>query len=141
MIEINHNTAIDEAEISYVASRSAGPGGQNVNKVETRITLRFDLEASNGLKAQQKELIRERLSTRINKEGILQVSSQRHRSQSANKEAALERFIGLVQGALEVNPTRRPTRTPRGVHRRRLENKRFRSQVKKNRSRDYRDDE
>ena len=140
MIQITDQVAIDDAELSYVASRSAGPGGQNVNKVSTRITLRFDLEASPSLREEEKARLRERLATRINKDGVLQVSSQRYRTQSGNREAALERFVELVRAALEVSTPRRKTRVPRGVNRRRLENKRRRSEVKRQRSRDYRDE-
>ncbi len=137
MIEINDDVSIAESELGFSASRSSGPGGQNVNKVSTRVTLRFDLEASPDLTAEQKELIRERLATRISKQGVLSVSSQRERSQSANREAATARFVELLRAALDVDPERRPTRVPRGVDRRRLENKRKRSKVKRRRSRRY----
>lgn len=138
MIEINDEVAIDEAELDFAASRSAGPGGQNVNKVATRMTLRFDLAGSPSLSPEHKERIRERLSTRISKAGVLSVSSQRHRTQAANRDAARERFVELVRGALEEQPERRPTRTPRGVRRRRLEGKRRRGRLKQDRSRDFR---
>ena len=137
MLPITDDIAIPDSELSFTASRSSGPGGQNVNKVSTRVTLRFDLEASPQLTAEQKERIRERLATRVSKQGVLSVSAQRERSQSANREAATERFVELLQAALEVEPERRPTRVPRGVERRRLENKRRRSQVKRQRSRRY----
>ncbi len=137
MISINDDISIPESELSFTASRSSGPGGQNVNKVSTRITLRFDLDASPQLTAEHKEQIRERLATRISKRGILSVSAQRERSQSANREAATERFVELLQAALDVDPERRPTRVPRGIERRRLEDKRKRSQVKRRRSRRY----
>ena len=135
MIRINDEIAIDPAELNYVASRSSGPGGQNVNKVSTRITLRFDLEGSASLEPEHKERIAERLATRINKEGVLQVSSQRHRTQAANREAATERFADLVRQALDVPAKRRPTRKPRSVDRRRLEEKRRRARVKSQRGR------
>ncbi|MCP3956456.1 MAG: aminoacyl-tRNA hydrolase [bacterium] len=140
MIPITEDLAISESELDFTASRSSGPGGQHVNKVSTRITLRFDLDASPNLSEEQKERIRERLATRINKDGILSVSSQRARSQSANREAATERFVELLQRALEVDPERRPTRVPRGARRRRLENKRKRSRLKQDRSRRYESD-
>jgi ribosome-associated protein len=137
MIEINDEVTIDDAELDFAASRSAGPGGQNVNKVETRMTLRFDLEASTSLSPEHKERIRERLSTRISKAGVLAVSSQRHRTQAANRDAARERFVELLREALEEEAQRRPTRTPRRVHKRRLEGKRRRGRLKQNRSRDF----
>ncbi|MEM7351885.1 MAG: alternative ribosome rescue aminoacyl-tRNA hydrolase ArfB [Acidobacteriota bacterium] len=141
MIQINHDVSIPHSELSFAASRSSGPGGQNVNKVSTRITLRFDLEGSPSLSPEQKALIGERLATRISKEGILSVSAQRERSQAANREAAVERFTELLQQALEVDPERRPVRVPARFRRRRLESKRRRSQVKKERSRRYPTDE
>ncbi len=140
MIPITDDLAIDESELGFSASRSSGPGGQNVNKVATRVTLRFDLEASPNLSAEQKARIRERLPTRVSKAGVLSVSAQRERSQSANRELARERLVGLLRGALEVEPDRRPTRVPKRVDRRRLEEKRRRSQVKRERSRRYRPD-
>ncbi len=141
MIQITDDLSIPDSELSFTASRSSGPGGQNVNKVSTRITLRFDLEASPQLSAEQKELIQERLATRISKEGILSVSAQRERSQSANREAATERFGELLRQALEIDPERRPTRVPKGVDRRRLQDKRRRARVKRQRSQRYRADE
>ena len=138
MIPINDDISIPESELSFSASRSSGPGGQNVNKVSTRITLRFDLEASPQLTDEQKARVRERLATRVSKDGVLSVSAQRERSQSANREAATERFAALLRAALEVDPERRPTRVPRGVDRRRLEEKRKRSRLKRERSRHYR---
>ena len=137
MIPINDDVSISESEISFAASRSSGPGGQNVNKVSTRVTLRFDLEASPNLSAEQKEKVRRRLATRVSKQGVLSVSAQRERSQSANRARALERLVELLGQALEDEPERRPTRVPRSVDRRRLENKRRRAKVKSQRSRRY----
>ena len=93
--------------------------------------------ASPHLSPEQKEQVRERLATRVSKQGVLSVSAQRERSQSANREAALERLVELLRQALEVDPKRKPTRTPKGVERRRLENKRRRSRLKRERSRRY----
>lgn len=140
MIQITEDIAISDSELGFTASRSSGPGGQNVNKVATRVTLSFDLEGSPHFSDEQKELIRERLATRINKDGILSVSSQRERSQSRNREAARERLGELLRQALEVDPERRATRIPRGVDRRRLEEKRKRARLKQQRSRRYRTD-
>lgn len=137
MVRITDDLEIDGDELTFSASRSSGPGGQHVNKVSTRITLRFDLEATEALSAEQKELVREHLRTRISKAGVLSVSSQRERSQAANRRRATERFAELLRDALEVPAERRPTRTPARAKRRRLEDKRRRSQLKRERSRRY----
>jgi len=130
-IPVNPQLTIPEREVSFETSTSSGPGGQNVNKVETRVTLLFDLEASDSLDPEQKETIRDRLATRINKAGVLRVVSQKHRSQSANRQAATERFAALLAEALEQTPPRKKTKPSRTARRRRLRNKRRRSEIKK----------
>ena len=122
----------DELEFRY--SRSSGPGGQNVNRVETRVTLLFDVHGSPSLTDAQKQRIAMRLNTRINKEGILRVVSQRFRTQDANRKASIERFHELIAGALARQRRRRKTRVPRAAKRRRIESKRRRGEVKRSRS-------
>ena len=134
-IEITSGLAIPDDELRFVGSRSSGPGGQNVNKVESRVTLLFDLEASPSLSDRQKELVRTRLATRINKQGVLRVVSQRHRTRAANVKAVRERFAELLAAALRRDPPRRPTRPPAAAERRRLEEKRRRAKRKRERSR------
>jgi len=134
LLEIAAGLALPEEEISYVTSRSGGPGGQNVNKLETRVTVRFDLAASPSLSEEQKALLRERLATRITRAGILHVTAQKHRSQGANREAALERFTELLREAMLEETPRKKTRIPRAVHRRRVEDKKRRGQRKQERS-------
>ena len=129
----DESLAIPGDELDFKTSRSSGPGGQNVNKVETRVTLLFDLESSTSLADEQKALLRERLASRISKEGVLRVTSQKHRTQKANREAAVERFHQLVADALSERAPRRRTRTPRAAKRRRLEAKRRRSDLKRRR--------
>jgi ribosome-associated protein len=140
-VEINPNLEIEESEISYTFSRSSKPGGQNVNKVSTRVTLLFDLEASGSLTEQQRERICEKLASRIGKDGILRVVSQKHRTQKANREAALERFAGLLADALKPRRRRKPTAVPREVKEGRLEAKRRRSRIKQARARPSADSE
>ena len=130
-LPINPRLSIPEREIAFATSTSSGPGGQHVNRVETRVTLLFDLEASESLSAEQRERIRERLATRINKAGVLRVTSQKHRSQAANREAATERFAALLADALEEEPSRKPTRPSRAAKRRRLRKKRRRGEIKR----------
>ena len=122
---------VAEDELRFTYSRSSGPGGQNVNRVETRVTLLFDLFGSPSLSEGQKRRIAIRLATRINKEGILRVVSQRHRTREANRRAATERFEELLTGALRIQRLRRKTRVPRQARRRRLEGKRRRGELKR----------
>lgn len=133
MVEINPELAVPDSELEIRTSRSGGPGGQNVNKLETRVTVRFDVLGSPSLSEEQRELIRDRLGTRISRAGVLQVSSQRHRTQAANREAAVARLAELLAAALTPEAERRPTRVPKAAKRRRLEDKRRRSQLKRER--------
>ena len=126
---------IDRDELSFTYSRSSGPGGQNVNRVETRVTLNFDLDASPSLTDAQKDRIRTRLAGRINKEGILSVSSQRHRAREANRRTAIERFDELIAKALERKRPRKPTKATAAARRRRLESKHRRGELKRTRGR------
>ena len=134
MLKINKRLSIPESETSFRFSTSSKRGGQNVDKVNTRTTLLFDVDASQILSDRQKTVIKNRLKTRINKKGILRVSSQKHRSQSENRKAATERFIDILQNALKNSPRRKPTRKPKAVKERRLESKKERGQLKKLRS-------
>lgn len=106
-----------------------------MNKVSTRVTLWFDVINSPNLSQEQKELITGRLGSRISKEGVLRVISQQTRSQMANREAAVERFVELLRTALRQEIPRKETRISRMAKLRRLEEKRQRSRRKRERSR------
>jgi ribosome-associated protein len=134
VIEITPELSIPEGELRFAATRSGGPGGQNVNKVATRVTLFFDVDESPTLDDEQRRLIRERLATRISRSGVLQVTSQVHRSQARNREEALLRFVALLRDALGEEVERRPTRMPAAARRRRLEEKKRRARLKRERS-------
>ena len=134
MIEVAPGLALADDEVRFVASRSQGPGGQNVNKVETRVTLLFDLDASASLSQEQRRRIRERLPGRISADGILRVSSQRHRGQAANRRAALERFVELLAQALRPRAKRVATRPTAASRERRIAAKRRRARLKAERA-------
>ncbi len=97
-----------EREVRYKTSRNSGPGGQHVNKVETKVQLLFDIKASVVLTESQKELLYHKLPGRINRSGVLRVTSSKGRTQYANKQLALARFFDLVSNAVkEVKPRRK----------------------------------
>jgi len=134
LIEIGRLVHIRAEELQFEYSRSAGPGGQNVNKLSTRVTLRFDLRGSPSLTDEQKRRVADRLRSRINRDGVLHVSAQRHRTQAANRAAAVARFVELLEQALTVPKHRRPTAVSAGQKRRRLADKTRRGEVKQRRS-------
>jgi ribosome-associated protein len=122
-------------EITFHTSRSSGPGGQNVNKVESRVELRWHLLDSQVLTPLQKQLILEKLAGQLTSEGYLLVVAQDDRSQLRNKEIALARFYELLQKSLRRPKPRRATRPSAGAVRKRLEGKKIQSEKKANRRR------
>ena len=134
MIEITNNISIPEDKLVFKASRSGGPGGQNVNKVNTRVTVFFDVTNCEGLSNVQKRRIITRLATRIDKNGVLRVVSQKYRTQKANRRMAVERLQQLLADALKTGPVRKKTKVPYAARQRRLENKRRRSLIKRQRA-------
>lgn len=133
MIEIPGGPAIPEAEVGFEFTRSGGAGGQHVNKVSTRAVLVFDVTGSPSLSDEEKERIRSRLGRRVSAEGILRVAASSSRSQSANRDEALRRFVRLLAGAFTRRKARRPTSPSAASRKRRLEEKRRRSRVKSGR--------
>jgi ribosome-associated protein len=117
-------------ELIYSSSRSSGPGGQNVNKVNSRIELRFNLPDSSLLNEEEKTKIQSVLGNRINKDGILILVSQTERSQIANKKKVTERFYKLLQKALMPVKKRKPTRPTLASKERRIESKKLQSRKK-----------
>ena len=141
MIEIRKDLFISEDELSFTFSRSGGPGGQNVNKVSSRVTLWFDVENSKSLSDEQKRKILQELPTRINKQGIFHVVSQKNRSQWENREDAVERFAELLRTALRRKIPRKKTKTPAWVKEKRLQQKGRRGRLKARRSKPVKLDE
>jgi ribosome-associated protein len=130
-LQIPGGPAIPEDELTFTASRSGGPGGQHVNKVSSRITLLWDLEASPSLTPEQKETVRRRLRRRISDAGVLRLSVSDSRSQAANRKLAIVRFLELLAAALAPRKARRPTRPTTGSREKRLTQKKTRSRVKR----------
>ncbi len=120
-------------ELSYSFVRSGGKGGQNVNKVSTKVLLRFDIFDSTLLADWQKEIIREKLRSYISQNDILQLTCEATRSQLKNKEIVTTRFHHLIQTALTPVKPRKKTRVSRAVKERRLKTKAINSEKKKNR--------
>lgn len=123
-----------ESEIYFKTSRSSGSGGQNVNKVSTKVELNFDVTNSKLLTPEQKHLIFSKLGNRINKEGVLKVIVQETRSQFENKEIALKKFRELLAYAFHRPKKRIKTKVSKGAKEKRLQGKKKRSEIKKGRS-------
>jgi ribosome-associated protein len=134
MIKIKDEILIGKDELSFTFSRSSKPGGQNVNKISSRVTLLFDVANSPSLSVEHKNQIMTHLRTRINKDGVLRIVAQLHRRQAANREAAVERFVELLQETLKPIKSRKKTRISLAAKKRRLNGKRRRSRLKQERA-------
>ena len=133
MLKIRNDIEIDEKQLVFKVSRSGGPGGQNVNKVNTRVTVYFDVANCDSFTGVQKRRILSRLKTRADKAGVVRVVSQKYRTQKANKTAAMERLVSMLEEALKTRPKRRKTKVPRHAVEQRLKQKRHRSLLKRQR--------
>jgi ribosome-associated protein len=123
---------LDE-ELIFTTSRSSGPGGQNVNKVSTKVELRFNVIRSLRLSYSEKQLISEKLRKKINRHGELIMISQSQRSQLKNKKKVIEKFYNLLSKALTIRSVRIPTKPTGSSQQKRLEGKRMRSIIKRSR--------
>ncbi|NLX13202.1 MAG: aminoacyl-tRNA hydrolase [Phycisphaerales bacterium] len=134
MIEISPMVGISEHELTFVCDRSPGPGGQNVNKVNTRVTLNFNVVSSTSLSSQQKRVVCQTLASRINSDGVLRVSSSKERTQLANRRSAVNRFVELMSEAFTQPKARKATRPTTASKIQRLTDKKKRGGVKSARS-------
>ena len=119
-----------DKELKFRTSKSSGAGGQHVNKVETRVELLFDVNASEILSGMEKNLVWQNLANRINNEGILLLANDTERSQLRNKKLVIKRFYELITTALTPEPQRKLTKVPKAVERKRLANKKQTSEKK-----------
>ena len=133
---MTHITPFDlSPEITFQTTRSGGKGGQNINKVETAVIGYFNLDTSQILTEEQKLLVTEKLSNRINNEGMLFVKSQTYRTQLENKDEVIRKMNELVTKALEQKKKRKPTRISKAVKEKRMESKKKKGEVKEGRRR------
>ena len=131
MIQVTPTIAIDENEIHQEFIQSSGPGGQNVNKVATAVQLRFDVANSPSLPDEVRERLLSLTRRRITKEGVLVIDARRFRTQGANRQDSMERFVELIRKAAQKPQIRRKTRPTLGSKMRRLEAKRHRAKTKR----------
>ena len=134
---MNLSTIISELNIKAV--RSSGAGGQNVNKVSSKVVLKFDVDNSAGLSEDEKRLIVQSLSSRLTSENILILNSDEDRSQIRNKEIGIKRFVALLTKALVVPKVRKATKVPKSVIKKRLRDKKNLSEIKQSRRKPNRD--
>ena len=120
-------------ELTFAASRSRGPGGQHVNKVSTKVELRFRVMDSVLLTGEEKILVMEKLATRINQDGELVLTSQRERTQLKNKQTVIAKFLELLRMALTPRKRRKPTRPSAATKEKRLVDKKIHSEKKERR--------
>lgn len=121
------------SEFSFKAVRSSGAGGQNVNKVSSKVVLTFDVRQSKGLSNEEKMMLQAKISTKLTQDGILILTSEEDRSQLKNKESVIKKCFRLLENALVIPKERKETKIPRAVKEKRLNAKKVMSVLKQNR--------
>lgn len=130
---MNKDTIIQE--LDYKAVRSSGAGGQNVNKVSSKVVLSFNLLSSNSLTEEEKALAEVRLASKLTNDGVLVLQCDEDRSQFRNKDIVTKRFLALIENAIKEEKPRKPTKIPRSVIKKRIEGKRRLAEKKQSRRR------
>lgn len=121
------------AELQYRAVRSSGAGGQNVNKVSSKVVLTFDMKNSQALSEEEKALLETKLSSRLSSEQILILNCDEDRSQFKNKAIVTKRFLDIITAGLHIPKIRKATKIPKSVIRKRIKDKKNISEIKKSR--------
>jgi ribosome-associated protein len=130
MIRITDHVSIDERELEERFIRASGPGGQNVNKLNTAVQLRFDVRHSPSLRDDIRARLERLAGQRLTNDGVLVITAQRHRTQERNRQDALDRLVELIRRAAVAPKPRRPTKPTKGSKERRLQGKKQRSTIK-----------
>lgn len=136
-LELSEALGIPRTELEYRASRAGGAGGQHVNTSSTRIELLWNVRTTTALPPEIRERVEAKLASRLDGEGWIRVVSSARRSQGQNREAAEERLVALVRGAMVVPKKRKPTKPSRGQREERLAEKKKRSDTKRQRRPDF----
>jgi ribosome-associated protein len=130
---VTSRLTIPASELSIAFARSGGPGGQNVNKVSSKVDLRWNPRTSTALNEYDRAWLLQKLRSRLTTDGTLIVTSTATRDQIANREDAIEKLAAIVRAALERPKFRKPTQVTRGAKRRRVADKRHRAEIKRHR--------
>jgi ribosome-associated protein len=130
---IHHHPSIKTilTELTFTTSRSSGPGGQNVNKVNSKVTLQWNVSQSAVLTDEEKAIVQHKLASHITKEGVLQLTSQEARSQLQNKEGVVQKLEQLLTKAFTKKKARKPTKPSKAAKQKRIEQKKLRGETKK----------
>ena len=137
VLEVSPAVGIPRTELVYRASRAGGPGGQHVNTSSTRIELLWNVLTTTALDPEVRDRVAERLATKLDGEGWVRIVSASSRSQGQNREAAEERLVAMIRGALVVRKKRKPTKPTFGSKQARLQGKKKRGDVKRLRRPDF----